>query len=448
MPALQFGISSYQRAEGDLPELPVVNMYAERTDSEGVVLQSRNGLIDRVQNMGAGPVRALFRRDGIVGNRLVGVSGGRFYDVTTDRGAVAGSGAVSIAGNEMGVMVTAGTTIYYYNGTTLAPVAFPDGANVIKVLEGASRFIAIRGGGAKFYWTQPLGTTFGALDFATAESESDQLLDALFIDDALILFGRETVEFWPNTTDNLLPFQPLQGRVLERGIRATGCATVISGTFAWVTDRNTVCIGDESNVVSNPGLQERISASVNVALSNFAIDGRSFLALRLDNETQVYSSSTQSWSEFASFGQSNWIAACNAGSIFGSGIDGRTLAFGPNYQDLGGVMERRFRAGFPINGGGVNIRNLRLRTNPGQTPFLSGIYANATVEMRESMDAGQTFTDWDAASLGVQGDYRSQPEWRALGMASQPGAVYEFRVSDPVPFRVSGVFVNEPLGGR
>jgi len=41
MPAAQFGLSSYERAEGDLPALPVINMYAEETASEGVVLQSR-----------------------------------------------------------------------------------------------------------------------------------------------------------------------------------------------------------------------------------------------------------------------------------------------------------------------------------------------------------------------------------------------------------------------
>jgi hypothetical protein len=48
----------------------------------------------------------------------------------------------------------------------------------------------------------------------------------------------------------------------------------------------------------------------------------------------------------------------------------------------------------------------------------------------------------------VEGGYRTVPEWRALGMFDFPGALFEFRVTDPVPFRVSAVKVNDPAGGR
>jgi len=307
--------------------------------------------------------------------------------------------------------------------------------------------VAIRANSGRFYFTPPLAQTFDGLDFATAESEADQLLDALFIDDILILFGRETVEFWPNTTDNNLPFQPLEGRVLERGIRATGCATPLGPTFAWITDQNTVCVQDENNVISNPGLQERLAASTTASLFNFFIDGVEFLALRMDAETQVYNRSTGTWSEFASAGQANWLATCHAAGVFGS-TGGKTLAFGSGHAELGGVLERRFRAGLPINGGGVDIANLRLRANAGQTPVLATDYADPVVEMRVSRDAGQTWGNWKQTALGRQGNYRKRIEWRALGQASAPGFVAEFRVTDPVPFRVSGVFVNEPFGGR
>jgi hypothetical protein len=448
MPALSFGLSSYERAEGDLPGLPCVNMFAEETASEGVVLQSRRGLVDRAADMGSGPVRALFKRDGVVSGNLLGVSGSDLYDGTTVAGMITGSGPVSIAGNETGVLVCAGASLHRYNGSSFGTIAFPDSANVIKVVEGASRFVAIRANSGKFYFTPALQQTFDALDFATAESESDQLLDAIFIDDILILFGRETVEFWPNTTDQNLPFQPLEGRVFERGIKATGCASAFGSTFAWVTNVGTVCVQDENNIISNPGIEERVNASASVALFNFFFEGTEFLALRLDTETQVYNSRTGTWHEWASDGETNWIAACYAGGVFGSGVDGKTLAFGDDYEELGGALERSFRAGLPINGGGLGILNLRLRCNPGQTGFLTGQYADPIIEMRISRDAGQTWGNWRGTYLGQQGEYRKRVEWRALGMASQPGFLVEFRLTDPVGFRVSGVFVNEPWGGR
>lgn len=447
MPALQFGLSSYERAEGDLPGLPVVNMYAEQTASEDIVLQSRRGLVDRSASMGAGPVRALFKRDGVVTGSLFGVSGTALYQGTTSRGTVTGTGPVSIAGNETGIMVCAGDDLHTYDGTTFATVTLPDDFDAIKVVEGAARFIIIRGGSGKFYFTPPLQRTVDALDFATAESEADELLDALFIDDILILFGKETVEFWPNTNDNNLPFQALEGRVLERGIRATGCATPVGPTFAWVTDQNTVCIQDENNIVSNAGIQERLAASTNVSLFTFFIDGTEFLALRMDDETQVYNFRGGTWSEFASHDETNWLATCHADGVFGA-LDGKTLEFGPDYQEMGGVMERRFRAGFPINGGGIDIANLRLRVNPGHTDFLSGQYADPLIERRVSRDAGQTWGLWKSTPLGVQGNYRKRIEWRAQGQASAPGFLAEFRLTDPVPLRVSGVFINEPFGGR
>lgn len=447
MPALQYGRSSYERAEGNLPGLLVVNMYVEETASEGVVLQSRPPLVDRSADLGAGPIRALFKRDGVISGMLLGVSDMELYNVTTSVGTITGSGPVSIAGNETGVLVCAGDRLYSYDGATFAAVTLPDSFNALKVIEGSSRFIVIRGDSGKFYFTPPLLKTFDALDFATAEAESDQLLDALFLDDTLHLFGRETVEFWPNTTDNNLPFQALENRVLERGIRETGCATILGSTFAWITDQNTICIGDENNIISNPGLQERLAQSATASLFNFFIDGTEFLACRMDDETEVYNSRTGTWSKFVTNSEDNWLATCHAAGVFGS-PDGKTLEFGDGHEELGSVLERRFRAGFPLNGGGVRIDNLRLRCNPGNTPYLSGEYTDPVVEMRVSRDVGRTFGDYQPTALGAQGEYRTRVEWRSLGLASAPGFLCEFRVSDPVPFRVSGVFINEQYGGR
>lgn len=447
MPQLQFGLSSYERAAGDLPGLPVENMYAEESSSEGVVLQSRPALTDRSADMGVGPVEALFKRDGVVSGNLLGVSDGKLYNGTTNEGTVAGSGPVSIAGNETGVLISAGGSLYSFDGTTFATVFFPDSANVIKVIEGSSRFIAIRENSGRFYFTPALAQTFAGSDFLTAESEADQLLDGLALDDQLVVFGKETVEFWPNTGSADTPFVPLQGRVYERGIKATGCATKLGSSFAWVTDQNQVCIQDENNIISNAGLEKRISESSSVRLFSFFLEGKEFLCLRIDGETQGYNLRTGTWTKFFSDGQTNFIPQCFAGGVFGSATDGKTLAFGSGHSDLGGTMKRLFRAGFPVNGGGVAVDRLALRCDPGSTPFLSGDYADPTIEMRYSKDKGKTWSLWIPESLGTQGEYREEVSWRALGNFRQPGGLFEFRLTDPVPFRVSGVFINEPYAG-
>jgi hypothetical protein len=449
MARLQFGLDAFERARGDLPELPVINMFAEAvpTEETGVVLQSRPGLQDRAASMGAGPVQAVIKEDGLLGGALFGVSDGKLFQGTTALDSVTGDGPFSMDGYEDRLFVNGGEVIHVWNGSAMSAVSFPDGADVSKVLVGASRLIAIRKDTETYYWSDVLSSTVGPLSFASAESQPDRLLDALFIDDILVLFGASTVEFHPNTQDALLPFVPLEGRAFERGIKATGCAVKIGATFAWVTDINQVCMSDPDNIISRPGLEALIEESTSTRLWTFVLEGTEFLALRIDAGTWVYSMRSRMWSRMESYGQSNWIPQCFSGGVFGSSIDGRTMAWGAAHLDLGGVLERRIRAGLPITSTGMMVSNTILRTNAGQAPFLTGTYASPVVEMRRSMDLGQTWGNWRQASLGAQGKYRNQAQWTVCGKAGQPGWLAEFRVTDPVPFRVSGVFINEPLGG-
>lgn len=450
MANIEFATSSYERGRGGLPPLSVVNMVLEQapTEKTGKALQSRMAIVDRGEDMGAGPVAAIFKKDGVLSGGLFGVSNGVLYRDILPLGFIPGDGPVSIAGNEGGVMVAAGNDLMYYNGSALTSVAFPDGASVIKVIAGAGRFIALRSGTGKFYWTPVLESTVDPLDFATAENQPDRVIDALFVNDILWLFGAETTEPWPNTSDGDLPFQPLESSVIEKGIRAAGCATTIGSTFAWVTHENQVCISDENNIISNNGLQERIEASSTVRLFAFVMGGNEYLCLQLDTETQVFQPRTGQWSEWKSHGFSRWVPTCYSGGVFGSGVDGRTLAFGAGHIDLGGQMERLWSAGLPIDGGTLRINNIVARVNTGQTPFLTGDYTNPVIEMRFSRNGGKRWSNWRQRSLGVQGDYEQEVQWRGLGVASRPYFLVQFRVTDPVDMRVSGVLVNEPGGGR
>lgn len=446
---LAFGTSSNERTRGDMPELPVVNMFVEQapTEETGIAMQSRPGLADREVDMGGGPVQCLFKGDGVLDSALYGVAGTKLYREGVLIGAVDGAGPFSMAGFEDKLFIAGGASLWVYDGATLATVAFPDSAPVIKVVVGGSRLIAIRGDTEKFYWSDVLSSTIGALSFATAEQQPDRLKDKLFWSDSLILFGSETVEFWPNTPDPDLPFQVLEGRTYRRGIRGTGCATLIGPTFAWVSDTNQVCLESPENIISGPGLEARIAASSFVKLWTFYLEGTEFLALTLDGETQVRSLRSGLWSTFSSAEEDNWIPRCFAGGVFGSSVDGRTMAWGSDWQDLGATLERRFRAGAPFDAGGVMLSKVSLRTNPGATGYLTGTYANPTIEMRSSRDGGKTWGAWRTASLGERGQYRKLVQWLGCGMASRPGVLLEFRVSDPVDFRVSDVQVNNGFGG-
>ncbi len=447
MPDIFYGISNYNRERGNFPATPVVNMYAESVPIENKpALQSRLGLEDSSIVMGAGPVKTLFHNDGVLNGNTFGISGSSLYKEGTLVGVIDGSGPAKIDGYENFLFAAAGTRLWGYDGVTLSTVTTPDNFEVIDLCVGASRLVVVEENTGRFWWTSALGATIEAINFATAENSPDKLKACLFVGDILILFGSKTVEFWPVSQDGDAPFTPLAGRVFSVGIKGTGCATRVSSTFAWVTNHNQVCIADPENIVSGADLEARIEAAANVSLWTFRMEGVEYLAVRLDDETTVFNMRSKTWSEFKSEGESNWIPQSYADGYMGSSIDGRLVQWSDEYSDFGGDLERLFRGGIAIESKGQQLNNITIRTNPGKTTYLSGDYADPMVELRLSNDGGNTWTLPKPRSLGQAGEFRPRVQHRSLGMFGPPGMVFEYRVTDPVPFRVSNVVANEPYG--
>src|SRR5690606_7764542 len=225
---------------------------------DGVILQSRPGLTSASVIMGDGPVRALYRIDGVLNNGLFGVSGSSLYHEDVEIGQVEGEGPASLAGYEDRIFVNSGGPLYTYDGTDFLTISLPENFLASKVVTGASRAIVIRKDSGRFYWSDILTSSIDDLSFATAENSPDKLKDMLFIGDTLILFGSETVEFWASSPDPDLPFQATPGRTYQTGIRDTGCATHYLDTWAWISDKNVVCVATPTQVISDPDIESRI----------------------------------------------------------------------------------------------------------------------------------------------------------------------------------------------
>lgn len=441
-----------------MPQAPLVNMMLEHalTEPAQFSLISHPGLAEEGTELGNGPVAALFRKDGVVTGDVVAVSAGDLYVDGASEGAVSGSLVPSIAGNEMGVVAAAGGGAVFFDGTDFSAVDFPDSANVRKVIEQGGRFLFLRDGTGAVYFTEVLADMLNGsgevevdgLNFFTAESEPDQLLDAVAFEDALALGGTETIEFWVKTGDAELPYTPSTGRVFQKGVKATGCMVAFDNSFAWVSPDHIVYrAGNVPERISDAGIEELIAASTTCRTDAYFFEGHEFLKIKLDAVTLEYDAQTRQWAERKT-GVGNFQGGpVIAGPIFGSTEDGNLLV--PSaYADLDGDHERSFCVHFPVDGGAVPVDNLRLRTNPGQTDYLTGDYTDPSIELFQSYDGGMTFDTPLEENLGEQGEYRREVEWRALGFADPPGFFAKLRVTDPVSFRCSGAVVNEPHGGR
>lgn len=457
MPELALATTTVRRARGQLPQLPLVNMRLERALSEPrqFSLLPVPGLVEEGTTLGGGPVKALFQRDGVISGHIAAVSGVSFYANGTEQGSIAGGLTPSMAGNEIGVAATAGTDGVFFNGATLATIDFPDGTWITKVIEQGGRFIALEAGTGRFFWTEVLSDalvggvlTFDALNYATAESEPDALVDGVAFEDALAFGGTQSIEFWTKTGDEELPYTPSTGRVFTKGVRATGCMAAFDNTFAWVSRDNIVYrAGNVPERISDAGIEELIAASATCRVDGYYDEGHELLKIALDTVTVEYDAQTQQWAERKT-GTGNFRGGpVVEGPIFGSTVDG-ALYEQEGHADLDGSHERSFCVFQPINGGTIPIDNVILRSNPGHTDFLTGDYVNPVVELIQSFDGGMTFVAALPEYLGAMGEYRREVEWRALGFADAPGFYARFRVTDPVSFRCSGVAINEPHGGR
>lgn len=454
MGAIAYGRGAYRRDAGNLPELRLVNMFLEQTPTAdgGTALLSRPGL-SAFASRGAGPVQGLFTQAGTLNGDLFTVSAGTLYRDTTALGLVTGTGPVSFAASATELLVTRGGTLYSYNGTDFVAVAFPDGADVTAVAFVAGLFVAARAGSKKFYWSGVLnGRSFDALDFASAESAPDGLNDIKAIGDNVYLMGGRTIEPWQVTGALDLPFSRLEQGLYRKGVIRSGCAAEIDNGLFWIGDEGIVYrAADVPRRLSDHSIEERVKGSVLVSAFAFVYEGHSFFCVRVDDGAFVFDVATGQWSEFASFGRDRWRVTCAATSgeaiYLGDADTGQVWTFG-GVTDGGGVLERVFTAAFPVKGGSVTVAKLSLESNTGQTGDLMGEGADPTVEMRSSRDAGATWASPQSAPLGKQGEYRTRTEYRRCGMFDAPGAMFEFRTTDPVPFRVSGVYLNEPGGGR
>ncbi len=454
MADIRYGLAAYRRDNGNMPEFRLVNMMVEKTPSSegGVTLLSQPGLLASTA-IGVGPVQGLFKRPGVFGGDTFALIGGNFYRGATLLGAVPGSGPASWAASAYEVVVTRGGAAYSYNGTDLAAIAFPDGASVTAVDFVGGLFLFARAGGHKWYWSAVLDArSVDALDFASAESSPDALLDIRAVGDVLYLLGETSVETWVLTGELNLPFNRVTQRIFSKGVIATACAEEVDNTLYYVGhDDSVYAVGDVPQRISDHGIEERVRESTTVQCFSYTYEGHSYFVVSLDSGNWPYDASTGQWSERQTFGQSNWRAACAAmdGDIplFGDSESGTIWQHG-GWVDGDVPLVRLFTAAFQIKGGAVAVDVIEVDANTGSTDDLAGQGADPVLEMRSSRDGGRTWSPWRSTALGKQGEARRRARFRRCGYFDAPGAMFEFRCSDPVPLRISAVRVNEAGGGR
>ena len=293
-----------------------VNLYAEiQTDPEKniLTLYPTPGLSTFV-SFGQSPIRGIYER----GEVLYVVVGLSLYSlnnagVSTLLGTLQtnSSGRVSFADNGNQVMLVDGLNGYIYNVNTLifTRITDPDfpGATTVTFYNG--RFVVNKPNSGQFYISALYdGLVWDALEFATAESDPDNLVRVIADGGSLILFGDKTIEFWGDSGAADFPYARIGSAALEWGLaaRSSLCKYIDSLIFLRKNrlGQVQVCIqsGVSAQEVSTPEMDyifSQYAAISDATAFTYMVSGHPMYQINFPtpNESWLYDGQSKSWSK-------------------------------------------------------------------------------------------------------------------------------------------------------
>lgn len=468
MPDLAFSSQAYGRPGLGLPEARLVNCLLEPTPA-GPTQAARFGRpgLTSSGSVGSGPSFGRFRASGAFDGETFEISGTELYreGVLVDdlpgtgqpQWAFYGDDDEATSDDQLGILRDG---IYYvYDGTTLDTItAFEDDdpdtlPYFVDIEVISSRGLLLTRSG-RYYWTDVADLkTINALSFATAETAADGGVALAKRGQQIAVFGLDTTEWLYPTGDTDAPFQSTQSATFDKGCGCIGSVAAIDNTIVFVGgDRIVYRASDVPVRISNHGVEQRLrkcTALEDVKADCIAYDGHTLFILHIPGQqTFVFDFSTNEWADFQSYERTLFRAryplAIDGSITFGDDETATIWTFDPEaFSDGGEPLTRLISGGALVKSGNIRCnsvmlqcaRGVGLATGPGSLPV---------VEMRYSDDAGQTWSEWEAESLGAQGEYSVKPIWRQLGVMESPGRAFEWRVTDPVLVTFSGATINEP----
>jgi len=156
----------------------------------------------------------------------------------------------------------AGTTLTGGGTHALSGVEVPDGLPPVSVATLKSHILVAIGQSDRFYFIRPGAVVIDPLDFATAESQPDDVLDVTVVGDTAWFVGEGSTEVWYATGDLAAPFAPVNGRVYDRGAVPGTVVNVKGVVFLVGPDHVVYAIGGGAERVSNHGVEELIRLTV------------------------------------------------------------------------------------------------------------------------------------------------------------------------------------------
>jgi len=337
------------------------------------------------------------------------------------------------------VLISDGTEAYHWNGTTFSK---PDTNGDIGPLTFLGGFaVGSVPGTGQFKWSAVNDmTSWDALDFATAEGKTDNMVRVYAAQNELWLYGTETIEIWTLSGGTDTPFS--YNAAMQRGLGAPLAVVAEDNSLMWLGDDFIFYRADGFRPmrISNHTVERAVadlSDSVKATCEAFSYsdDGHKFITFTFPGHlTLQYNVATMFWNVARTFGQDDWDI------------------LGPQYSNTGLYLTT---AGLASLVRGINTDNGGLFARGGISPQLAAsnnwvvlrsyfldckvgraaIGLEPRIMLRIARD-GEKFGNERWRSLGVIGEYVHRAVWRGCGRGRR--MTIEIMFTDDADFSIMG----------
>lgn len=397
---------------------------------------------------------------------LYKVTGTTLYTVDsagahTSRGTIPGSGRCIFTGIGSSIVVVTGGVPYVWNGSTLTTVTDPD-LETPNAATHINNQIIYDGDGGRFV-ASDVGdaTSIDGLNYATAESNADDLIRAYAYDERVLLFGDKTIEFWWNSGSGRPPFDRLQGAGIPIGLGALhSVAHNDNFVYFFADDRSVYRIQGTThqNVLPDTLAREfQGYATVDDAIGQTLTFNKQpfyYLTFPTERATWIYPEGGE-WFELSSGVAGARYIGNSYAYAFGKHLiadyrDGNIYEMDDTvFAENGSTIQRR-RDSAPLHGGllgrpgkKITVNHLDLVCETG-VGLVSGQGSDPQIMLQVSNDGGKTFGTEKWKSLGKTGEFLKTVRWTNLG--THETAVFRLTLSDPVFCSIHGAAADVEIG--
>lgn len=469
MPEIKFIGGAYQGLSPNVNAQECINLYPEVDKEGGKVLSlfPVPGLkvwlnLDLDDN----PTRGFHLMDG----HLYAVIGNTVYRIKPDRSFLAmtgvigtNSGQIFMAHNsnsELMIVDVAGGKGYILAGLVVTEIADVDFVTPSGLAWQDGYFIVTEANTQRF-WISALndGTSWNALEYATAEGLPDDLVAIISDHRELWMFGNQSTEVFYNSGAVDFPFIRIQGSFQNNGIGAAASLSQLDNTLFWLDNWGVVrrANGYVPVIVSTPQIAYQIGQydiiSDAIAFS-YVHEGHSFYVLTFPSadRTWVYDVATGFWHRRSSFPndpEGRWRANCYAlfanTHLVGDFQHGKIYELDHKTFTDDGKTIKAVRTAQAIDASGkiIFFNEFELKIQAGVGTAV-GAGSDPQLMLQWSDDGAKTWSNEHWRSMGQIGEYTKRVRWQRLGRAYD--RIFKVMITDPVNRIIISAYLDAELG--